>query len=47
MAQDRAKCRATVLDVVANPRFPWNAGNFSNSWGSVSYFRRNLLCGVS
>jgi hypothetical protein len=46
VAQDSNRWRALV-NAVMSLRVPQNAGNFSTSWGFVSFSRRTLLHGVS
>jgi len=45
LAQDRERWQA-VTNAAMNLRVPLYAGNFLTSWGTVSFSRRDLLCGV-
>jgi hypothetical protein len=45
LAQNRDKWQAVVCTVM-NPWFPWNVENLLTSWGTSSFSRSTVLCGV-
>lgn len=47
LAQDRDKWRAFVENAVTNLSFLYNAGNFSTSWGPISFSSTALLHRIS